>query len=127
MATDAVYQVPSFMCESPRYMYVESGKYSLFTLRHLPCVSWGYIRVKIFDLQQTKRFFFVTDSNFIIRKLCQSPIQFVVTTRVCLQTLAMTVTIFVLFEGISFTIQDWELHSSPIYQWLFHGIKVFPK
>ena len=43
------------------------------------------------------------DSNCVFWKLCQSPIQFCVITRVSLQPLVMTVTVFVLCEGISVT------------------------
>ena len=54
--------------------------------------------------------FFVTDvahSKYMIQKLSQSPIQFFVMIRVSLQTLIMTVTgVFVLPEGISFTIES---------------------
>ena len=33
------------VCGLPRYVYLVYGKYSLFTLRHVPCVSWGYISI----------------------------------------------------------------------------------
>ena len=46
VATDLVYHVLAFICKLPRYMYLGYSEYSFFTLRHVPCVSWGYITIQ---------------------------------------------------------------------------------
>ena len=56
VATDLVYQVLAFICELPRYMYLGYSKYSLFTLRNVPCVSWGYINKNDTKMSDQKHF-----------------------------------------------------------------------